>query len=74
MILGYVWHLNFSDCLGGKGFALDLNNGTQTISKPFPFIRYLALGRMSHLQTLYITNVSSEEEPRHFLIHHYITE
>ena len=37
-------------------------------------IRYLALGQVSHLQTLYITNVFSEEEPRHFLIYHYITE
>ena len=42
----------------------------------FPFsslIRYLTLRRVSHLQTFYITNVSSEEEPRHFSIYHYIT-
>ena len=36
--------------------------------------RYLELGIVLHLQTLYITNVSSKEEPRHFLIYHYITE
>ena len=35
--------------------------------------RYLTLGRVSHLQTLYITNDSSEEKPRHFLIYRYIT-
>ena len=47
--------------------------------KPFPnlfissLIRHLQLNSVSHLQTLYLTNVSSKEEPRHFLICHYIT-
>ena len=36
--------------------------------------RYLTLGRVSHFQTLYITNVSSEEEPWHLLIYHYILD
>ena len=41
---------------------------------PFPsLIRYLTLGRVLHLLTLYITNVSSEKELRHFLIYCYIT-
>ena len=69
MILDYIWHLTPTDCFGGKGFALDLNNGLQTLSKSFLFwtlIEYLTLGRLSHLQMLYTTNVSNEEEPRHF--------
>ena len=43
-----------------------------TAYKPSPnlscssLIRYLTLGRVSHLQTLHITNVSSKEESRHF--------
>ena len=50
-----------------------------TVYKPFSnlsfffFIKYLALGRASHLLKLYITNVCREEKPRHFLIYHYIT-
>ena len=35
----------------------------------FSFIRYLTLERVSQVQTLYITNASSEKEPRHY---HYI--
>ena len=70
-------HLNFTDCFGGKGFALDLSNGLQALSKPFLFLstrrRYLTLERVSRLQMLYITNVSSEEEPGHFLFYHYTT-
>ena len=37
----------------------------------FSLVRYLTLGRVSRLQ---ITNGSSEEEPRHFLTYHCITE
>ena len=36
-----IWHLNFTDCFGDKGFALGLNNGLQTLSKsifPFPLL------------------------------------
>ena len=50
-----------------------------TAHKPFPnlyvfsFIRYLSLGCVLHLQTLYITNDPSKEEPRYFLIYYYIT-
>ena len=39
----------------------------------FSLITYLTLGRVLHFQTLYITNVSSEREPRYFLIYNYIT-
>ena len=66
----HVWHLNFTDGFEGEGFALDLNNGSQTLSKPF---FSLTLGRAFHLQTFYFTNVFSEEEPRHCLIYRYIT-
>ena len=41
--------------------------------KPSSLIWYLTLGNVLHLQTVYITNVSCEEEPRHILIYHYIT-
>ena len=40
----------------------------------FSLIMYLTLWRVSHSQTLYITNASGEEEPRHFLIYHRITD
>ena len=36
--------------------------------------RYLTLGRVSHLHMLYITNVSSEEEPRRLLVYHFILD
>ena len=36
-------------------------------------IRYLTPRHVPHLQTLHLTNVSSEGEPRHSLIYHYIT-
>ena len=32
--------LNFTDCFGGKGFALDPNNGLQTLSKSFLFLSH----------------------------------
>ena len=35
VILDQIWHLNFTDCFGGKGFALDSNNDLQTLSKHF---------------------------------------
>ena len=40
----------------------------------FFLIRYLTLGSGSHLQTLYITNVSIEEKPRHLSIYYCIQE
>ena len=35
--MNHIWHLNFTDCFGGEGLALDLNNGLQIISKSFVF-------------------------------------
>ena len=35
VISNRLWHLNFTDCFGGKVFDLDLNNGLQILSKPF---------------------------------------
>ena len=64
VISGHIWHLNFTDCFGG-GFALDFKNDLHCKLSPnsfsFPII-YFTLGHISHLQMLYITNVSSEEE------------
>ena len=38
----YFWHLNFTDCFGGEGFAINSNNSLQALSKPFLFFsRYL---------------------------------
>ena len=39
-ILNHFWHLNFTDCLRGEGFALDFNNSLQTLSKPFLFLSH----------------------------------
>ena len=36
-------------------------------------IKYLTHGHVSHLQELYITNVSSKEESGHVLVSHNIT-
>ena len=69
LILDHILHLNFTDCFGGKGFALDANNGSQTLSKPFLVLCYQVLYTWTR-----ITNASRKEEPRHFLIYHYITE
>ena len=33
VISDYIWHLNFTDCFGGEGLALDANNGLQTLFK-----------------------------------------
>ena len=52
-------------------FQQRLTNPFQTLTFP---LSYLTLGCVSHLQTLYITNASSQEEPRHSLIYHYITD
>ena len=30
----YFWHLNFTDCFGGEGFAINSNNSLQALSKP----------------------------------------
>ena len=50
-----------------------LRNHFQII--PFSsLIRYFTLRRVLHWLTLYITNASSKEELRHFLIYHYITD
>ena len=61
-ISNHVWHLNVADCF------LRLTNLSFTSLN-----KYLILRRVLHLQTLYIINVSSEEEPRHFLLYHFIT-
>ena len=45
----------------------------QTFTFPLSLGTLHSDGYHTHLQTLYITNASSEEEPRHFLIYHYIT-
>ena len=42
--------------------------------KSSPTLYLFSLGRVSHLQTLYITNGSSGKEPRQFLVYHYITK
>ena len=34
VISDYILHLNFTDCFGEGGFALDSNHGLQTLSKP----------------------------------------
>ena len=47
-----------------------LANPLQTLSFP---LSLSTLHLSSYLQTLYITNVSSEGEPRHLIIYHYIT-
>ena len=70
VIFDHIWHLNFTDCFEGEGFVLDLNNGLQTLSKLFLFS--LSLGTLPYTPTR-ITNASSKEEPRHFIIYHYIT-
>ena len=76
VILNRILHLNFTDGFGEKSLTLDSDNGLQILSKPLLFLFYqvFLLGSSSHLQTLYITNSSSEEEPRQFLICHHITE
>ena len=67
---------DLTDCFRSRGFAVD---SYVTAYKPSPnlsfssFIWYLTFEPVLHLPTLLITNVSSEEEPRHFLIYHYIT-
>ena len=76
MTLEHILHLNFTDCFEGKSLALNFINDLKILSKNlyfFSLIRGFTLARVSHLQTLYITNASSEEEPRQFLIYHYIT-
>ena len=34
VIFDYIWHLDFTDCFGDKGFALYFNNSLQTFSFP----------------------------------------
>ena len=58
--------------LRDKGFVLITTYKSSPNLSFFFLTRYLTLGRVSHLQTLYITNVSSKEELRHILIYHYI--
>ena len=44
VILNHILHLNFTDCFGEEGLALDSNNsnnpinGLQTLPKPFLFL------------------------------------
>ena len=35
VILDDILHLNFTDCFGGEGLALDSDNSLQILSKPF---------------------------------------
>ena len=37
-ILDHILYLNFTDCFGGEGSALDLDNDLQILSKPFLFL------------------------------------
>ena len=38
VISNHMWHLNFTDYFGNKGFTWDSNNGLQTLlNKSFPF-------------------------------------
>ena len=62
-MLEHIWHLNFKNLFKGESFALDSNNGLQILLFPFS------------LATLHsaIADEPSKEEPRHFLIYHYIT-
>ena len=53
------------------------NNDLQTLPKPFLFLsNYVPYTRMRTVlaNTVCITNASSQEEPRHSLIYHYITD
>ena len=74
MILNRIWHLNFTDCFSGKGFALNFNNDLQTLSKPFLFSLLLDTLHLEAYYTCkyYIINASSEKELRYFLNYHYI--
>ena len=49
VILDHILYLNFTDCIGEEGLALDYNNGLQTLSRPLLFIRHLKLECVSHL-------------------------
>ena len=67
---------HITDCFGGKGSALDSIRGLQTHSRSFPFP--LSLGILHSdtyctCKSCIFTNASSKEEPRNFLIYHYIT-
>ena len=48
VILNHIEHLNFTDCFGGVGFALDLNNDLQTLSKLFFFFPHQVLYTLYH--------------------------
>ena len=62
-------HINCTDCFEREGFALDLNNGLRTLSTPFP-LPLSALHKDAYRACKScVTNASSEEEPRNFLIY-----
>ena len=75
VISAHILHLNFTDFFEDKGYALDPNNSLQTLSIPFPFPLPLGTLHQDAHRTCkrFVTNASSKEEPRHFLIYHYIT-
>ena len=66
VISDHIWHKNFTDCFGGRGFALDLKNGLETLSKPLLYLSHQA----PYTRTRN-TKASSKEEPRHLWV--YIT-
>ena len=40
MILNLILHLNFTDCFGGEGLALDSNNCLQILSESLFFLSH----------------------------------
>ena len=52
-VSNHFWHLNFTDCLGGEGFALDSNYTLQALSKPFLFLsQYVPQTRITLAQAV----------------------
>ena len=71
VILDHIWHLNFTDCFGGKSFTLDSDNGLHTNPlQIFPFP--LSLGTFTLKCVSHPTHPSNKGQPRYFVIYHYI--
>ena len=73
VISNRIQHSNFTDCFGGDSLACFRYQCWLSNFFFFSINKCLTLGRVSHLQTLYIKKVSSEQESRHFLTYNYIT-
>ena len=77
VLSNHILHLNFTYCFGSENFSLASNRSLQTLSKPSNFSPSLETLHLDvyllHLQMLY-HKFFNAEEPRHFLIYHYITE